>query len=218
MSWKDTTIIICCAGMGTRLGIGTTKALINVAGKSLIRRQIEALGDFDDIRVVVGYQAEGLIKAVNEYRKDIMFAFNYDYQNTGPLESVNKAILGAKKYTVVMGGDMLIHPEDMDSFLSYPGECIGFSRIHSAEPIFLSVNNTGEAVSFEPEVDQLEWSGLVKFESQFFKNDKYYVHQMVKSILPIKAIETRGIDVDTPEDYEKVVEWVLSGYSNDLLS
>ena len=24
---KDITVIICCAGMGTRLGIGTTKAL-----------------------------------------------------------------------------------------------------------------------------------------------------------------------------------------------
>ncbi len=30
------TVIISCAGMGNRLGLGTTKALIDVAGKPLI--------------------------------------------------------------------------------------------------------------------------------------------------------------------------------------
>ena len=41
---KDMTIVICCAGMGTRLGIGTTKALVNVCNKPLIIRQLEMLG------------------------------------------------------------------------------------------------------------------------------------------------------------------------------
>ena len=34
MSNSDTTVVICCAGMGTRLGIGTTKALLHIGGKS----------------------------------------------------------------------------------------------------------------------------------------------------------------------------------------
>ena len=34
MNSDNTTIIICCAGMGTRLGIGTTKALIDVGGEA----------------------------------------------------------------------------------------------------------------------------------------------------------------------------------------
>ena len=56
MDEKNTTIIICCAGMGTRLSIGTTKALVNVAGKTIIHHQLEQLNNFDDIRVVVGFQ------------------------------------------------------------------------------------------------------------------------------------------------------------------
>ena len=40
---KNTTVIICCAGMGTRLGIGTTKALIDIEGKPLIIRLLEQL-------------------------------------------------------------------------------------------------------------------------------------------------------------------------------
>lgn len=39
----DVTVIICCAGMGTRLGIGTTKALVDVGGEPLIIRQLKLL-------------------------------------------------------------------------------------------------------------------------------------------------------------------------------
>ena len=59
------TIVISCAGMGTRLGIGTTKALIDIEGKPLILRQLELLKDFDDIRIVVGYQMEKVIEVKN---------------------------------------------------------------------------------------------------------------------------------------------------------
>ena len=40
---KDITVIICCAGMGTRLGIGTTKALVDIAGETLIIRELKLL-------------------------------------------------------------------------------------------------------------------------------------------------------------------------------
>ena len=35
--------------MGTRLGVGCTKALVSVAGKPLLLRQLELLKDYDDI-------------------------------------------------------------------------------------------------------------------------------------------------------------------------
>ncbi len=217
MGKDNTTIIICCAGMGTRLGIGTTKALVNVAGKSLIRHQLEQLDEYDDVRIVAGFQAERLINEVNEYRKDILFAFNYEYQSTGPLESVNKAILCARDYAVVLGGDMIIHPNDLRKFIEYDGECIGYSTMHSAEPIFLNVDKDGNAIEFSEGKDRIEWSGLVKFKTKSFKNDHYFVHQMISPLLPFRAIETRGIDIDTSEDYEKVVTWVNSGFSDDFL-
>ena len=58
---NNTTIVISCAGMGTRLGAGTTKALIDILGKPLIIRQLECLKDYRDIIVVVGYQADKVI-------------------------------------------------------------------------------------------------------------------------------------------------------------
>ena len=94
---SNMTIIISCAGMGTRLGIGTTKALVDVAGKPLIIHQLEQLKDYDDIRVVVGYQAEKVIDVVKNYRDDISFAFNYDYKTTGTAASFSKGMVGARE-------------------------------------------------------------------------------------------------------------------------
>ena len=50
---NNTSIIICCAGMGTRLGIGSTKALVDICGEPLILRQLKLLEDYDDIRIKV---------------------------------------------------------------------------------------------------------------------------------------------------------------------
>ena len=74
--------------MGNRLGMGTTKALVEVDGKPLIIRHLEMLKDETDIRVVVGYQAEQVINVVKEYREDVMFVFNHNYRNTGTGASV----------------------------------------------------------------------------------------------------------------------------------
>ena len=56
------TVIICCAGMGTRLGIGSTKALITIDGVPLIIQILKLLKDYTDIRIVVGYQADKVIE------------------------------------------------------------------------------------------------------------------------------------------------------------
>lgn len=70
------TVIISCAGMGNRLGLGSTKALVDIDGKPLIIRHLEMLEEERDIRVVVGYQAEKVIDVVRKYREDILFVFN----------------------------------------------------------------------------------------------------------------------------------------------
>ena len=96
MSKENTTVIISCAGMGTRLGIGMPKALVNVDGKPLIIRQLEMLQDCSDVRIIVGFQADKVIETVKSFRKDVMFAFNYDYRTTGTAASFSKGLTGAR--------------------------------------------------------------------------------------------------------------------------
>lgn len=213
MNPQDITIIICCAGMGTRLGIGSTKALVDVCGKSLIIRQLEQMNNYDDIRIVIGYQAGRVIDAVNQFRKDIMFVFNYDYRDTGEAESLSKALIGLRKYTVVIDGDILMNSDDFHSFMDYPDECLGICSINSDEPIYVIVDGNMDVVGLNEESGTHEFSCLVKVLSERirFQKGQRNVYEMLRPLLPIHSVSLRARDIDTPDDYDRMIKWFNHG-------
>lgn len=209
------TIIISCAGMGNRLGLGTTKALVEVDGKPLIIRHLENLQEEEDIRVVVGYQAEKVIKVVNQYRKDILFVFNHDFRNTGTGASVALASKYANKYILSLDGDMLIHPEDMKKILECRHEFVGGNPIESDDPWMLQTFEQGgkELVSaFSHCMGNYEWNGVTQMLSSKMLNGNGHVFQLIEPYLPVPFMELRTREIDTIHDYERATEWVRSGF------
>jgi len=200
------TIIICCAGMGTRLGIGTTKALIDVYGKSLIERQVEMMSDISDVRVVVGYQAEKVIDAVKDIRKDVLFAFNYEFKNTGESESLSKALIGLKEYTMIVDGDLLINPSDFEKILNHDGECIGICDLNSDEPIFAILDND-KVVELNEDHGEYEYSCVAKVKSSRLKSSVGSIYSLIQKFLPMESLWIRTRDIDTPDDYDRMLEW-----------
>ena len=206
----NTTVIICCAGMGTRLGIGTTKALVDIGGTPLIIRQLELLHDFDDIRIVVGFQAEKLIEIVKKYRKDVMFVFNYQYETTGVADSLRKGLLGARENLLSLDGDILINPKDFNSFVSYSKESLAVTHITSAEPVMAIVEN--EKVKLLSKTKgNMQWPGIVKIKSSRISIKSPHVYDYLNEIMPLSAYIVRAREIDTQEDYEKAIEWFEGG-------
>ena len=72
------SVILSCAGIGSRLGLGKTKALIDIGGKTLIHWQLDLFRDVQDIRIVVGFQANDVIEEVRKYRPDAIFVYNHN--------------------------------------------------------------------------------------------------------------------------------------------
>ena len=210
MNQKDTTVVICCAGMGKRLGIGTPKALLNIEGKPLIIRQLELLDDYDDVRIVVGYKAEDVIKIVLSYRKDVMFVFNYKFESTSMLDSLKKAALKPRKYILEIDGDILINREDMKKILEYPSECIGCAKLHSCEPICVNVDH-GRVTGFSQGKGDYEWTGLAKLLSTRPLGNEEFMYLALESQLPIDCMEIRARDIDTQDDYIDAMKWYKDG-------
>lgn len=206
MNKDDITVIICCAGMGTRLGIGYPKALIDIDGKPLIIRILEQLNDYSDIRIVVGFQAELIIETVKSYRKDIMFVFNYDFCNTSIVDSVNKALPYSRKYVVEIDGDLLINKEDLHKFMDFPNECVGVTEVNSEYPVFVKLENN-KAVGFSDSLGDKEWIGLVKLDAQKMYGNSEFIFQNISQYLPLPYIIVNARDIDTPDDYDKTIEW-----------
>ena len=209
------TVIISCAGMGNRLGLGSTKALVEVDGKPLIIRHLEMLKEEKDIRVVVGYQAEKVIDVVRKYREDILFVFNHHYRETGTGASVALAARYANKYILSLDGDLLVHPEDMKKILACDHEFVSGGVPGTDDPWMLQIyeENGKEYVgAFSKNIGTYEWNGVTQMKSQKMQNGTGHVFQMIESYLPVPFLELRTREIDTINDYERAVAWVENNF------
>lgn len=206
------TIIISCAGMGTRLGIGQTKALVDVAGKPLIIRQLEMLKECEDVRIVVGYQAEKVIEVVKDYRSDVTFCFNNNYRTTGTAASFSKGIVAANELVVAFDGDLLVHPEDLKVFLNQDEDCIGGCIPTTDNPVLMTLDANSCVVEFSREHGDLEWTGIAQIKKDRLTPGDGHVYQMLEPLMPVKVMKIRTKEIDTMNDYENALRWVQNDY------
>lgn len=200
------SIIISCAGMGTRLGLNIPKALVKISGKSLIERNIELLENCDDIRVVVGYKAESVINEVIKYRRDILFVFNNDYMNTGTGASVMLATKFANEYALTIDGDLIIHPDDMKKVLNERDEFVGVCEPGTDNPVLTDIENDNVTM-FSREHGKYEWTGICYMKIKDLANGTGHVYQLIEPILPKKYLLVRTTEIDTMNDLERAEKW-----------
>lgn len=201
------------AGIGSRLGMGLTKALVRIAGKPLIAWQLELLSDVEDVRIVVGYQAEQVMEEALLWRKNVSFFFNPDFLSTGPAQSLTIGTKDALGMVLSLDGDVLVHPEDLAEIIRSDDELIGICDVSTDEPLYVNtiVTLAGlRAVSFSRESGSHEWTGLVQIHADKLQSGYKYVYQMVEPYLPLSAVKVRSCEIDTPRDYERAVKWVFS--------
>lgn len=213
--YNNKTVIISCAGMGKRLGMGIPKALIEIDGKPLIIRHLEMLEDCPDVRIVVGYKANEVIEVVNKYRKNVTFVFNHDYMNNGTAASVSLASKYANDYIITIDGDVLIHPDDIDKILKHNGNFIGVCEISTDDPVLTEVKDN-QVIKFSREKGQYEWTGISQFKSSDFSPNFGHVYQLLEPLLPVDYLLLRIKEIDTPNDYNNANRWVKNNFSNNI--
>lgn len=207
------TVIISCAGMGKRLGRGIPKAVVEVCGESMLLRTLKLLDDVLDVRVVVGYQAEKVIKEALSYRRDITFVFNHGYLTTGTGASVLLAARYAKDFIVTIDGDIIVHPDDMDKILKSKNEFIGVTDICSDDSVLANIEKE-KVVGFSRKVGQYEWTGIMQIRSDKIAQTSGHVYEILEPLLPISAMKIRTKEIDTENDFVTAYEWVKRGYSD----
>ncbi|MCR5317977.1 MAG: NTP transferase domain-containing protein [Treponema sp.] len=214
MIMDDKTIIISCAGMGNRLGAGIPKALVKVCGKPIIIRQLELLNEYSDIRVVVGYMADKVIETVQAYRKDVLFAFNFDYKTTGTAASFSKGFMQAptKKMTVALDGDLLVRPSDLKKFLESEEELVGGCIPGTDNPVLMSLDEENRVTEFSRERGILEWTGLAQCASNRISLGTHHIYHLLEPLMPLKVMEISTREIDTENDYNNAVQWIKNGY------
>ena len=202
------SVIISCAGIGSRLGLATTKALINIDGKPLIIWQLESLKDVEDVRIVVGFQANDVIQEVKEYREDIIFVYNHNYFETKTGASFYLGAKDGNQFAIELDGDLLVHPDDMKNLLELDGEWIAYADKMSDDAVFVKTNEIGDVLSFSRENGDFEWTGPCCIKKDKLKYSSGHVFNQLEPYLPMKGIKIRACDIDTYDDYQRALEFI----------
>ncbi len=202
------SVVISCAGIGSRLGLGQTKALVKINGRSLISWQLELFKEVPDVRVVVGFQANDVIEEVLKYRKDVIFVFNHRYFETNTGASFYLGARHAYDYVLEWDGDLLVHPDDVKMILDTEGEFICYGDISSENTVFVKTDSEGRVLSFSRKEGDYEWTGPACMARMNIHYSSQHVFNMLEPYLPMKGIKVRAYDIDTYDDYIRVCELV----------
>lgn len=202
------SVIISCAGIGSRLGLATTKALININGRSLISWQLELLKSIEDVRIVVGFQAKEVIEEVLKYRKNVTFVYNHNYFETKTGASFYLGAKDGNELVIGYDGDLLVHPDDMKTLLEQEGEWIGYADKMSDDAVLVKTNLIGDVLSFSKEYGDYEWTGPCCIKKDKLKYSSGHVFNQLEAQLPMRGIKIRACDIDTYEDYQRALEFI----------
>ena len=205
--YSDTkSVVISCAGIGSRLGLGLTKALVQINEASLISWQLRLFKDVEDLRIVIGFQGNEIINEVKKYRDDVIFCFNHRYFETKTGASYYLGARHANLETVEWDGDLLVHPDDVKVLLETSGEYICYSDKSSEDTVFVQTNENGEVLSFSRESGDYEWTGPACMHKKHLTYSSQNVFNMFEPLCPMRGIKVRAYDIDTYNDYLRVSE------------
>lgn len=200
---NGTSLVISCAGIGSRLALDQTKALVKLGGKTIIERQLIGFAHLDDIRIVVGYQAKDLIKHVISIRRDVVFVFNHDYFHTKTGTSVYLGSRFSREYVLAWDGDLIVHPDDLNACLASHCEYLCVSEEKTDDGVNVRVNEKNEVIAFTREDGDFEWSGPACIHRDHLSYVSGHLYSMFEPLLPMKSKIIRAFDIDTNDDYKR---------------
>lgn len=210
---ESKSVVISCAGIGSRLGLGLTKALVQINGGSLISWQLKLFKDVEDLRIVIGFQGSEIIEEVRKYRDDVVFCYNHRYFETKTGASFYLGARHANNEILEWDGDLLVHPDDVRMLLATPGEYICYGDKTSEETVFVRTNDEGEVLSFSRESGDYEWTGPACMAKRNLTYNSNNVFNMFEPLCPMRGIKVRAYDIDTYNDYIRVSDitrdWIV---------
>ncbi len=200
--------VIAAAGLGSRLGIGKPKCLIEIGGKTLLEHQINLLNDVEDVRIVVGFEEEQVITSVRTIRPDILVVRNPAFRSTTTLQSY---FLGAKyitEKTLFMDADILFQPKSFRIFLEQCNpnrDLIGITKAKTKDAVYVNCEENKILEFSRSTQAPYEWANLSWLSPEMLNSKEYIaVFEQLSKFLPLHYQEIDCYEVDTQEDLENL--------------
>lgn len=207
--------VIAVAGLGSRLGHGKPKCLVEVAGRRILEWQLELLRDVADVRLVVGYLEHEVIETAFKLRPDLTLVRNPAYRTTTTQQSY---WLGAKYLTapcLYLDGDIIFEPVSFQAFLvraARSAPLIGVTKAKTDQAVFAATEGEFEQLkvtSFSRTVrSQWEWANVACLPPGMLEENGGDVFSRLALSAPLSAQSVECYEVDTEHDLAEAQAFV----------
>lgn len=202
--------VIAAAGLGSRLGLGKTKCLLEIDGRPLISYLLRLLEQVEDVRIVVGFQEDEVMNAVLKYRKDVIFVRNPEYLTTSTLASYWLGAQGITDNCLYMDADILFEPASFQQFLTFCGQnphenVIAVTESKTKDAVFVELEEGSVTRFTREQVMENEWANLCYIHPELLVKQGDSVYQQLSAFLPLTSQRIVSYEIDTKSDMEQAL-------------
>lgn len=204
--------VIACAGLGSRLGMGLPKCMIEIAGRTVLSRLIDALATHvPRIHVVVGYREEMIIEHCARLHRDVVIVRNPAFRETNTAHSLRLGSVGFSRKVLYLDGDLILEESTLDRFVAKAAEVdllVGITRAKSTQAVFVATEqdngnrpNSALVTGFlRAPPSSMEWANVFAGPPQLLQEGSRFVYECIEPYLPAAAANLDLFEIDTPED------------------
>lgn len=203
--------VIAAAGMGTRIGLGIPKCMINVNGKTILSRLIQTLEQYvDQIQVIVGYREDMVIEYCAKYHRNVVIVRNPDFRSTNTAYSFSKGANTLQGKVLFLDGDLVIEPDSLAHFIQAANQqaiLVGITEAKSENAVYvqgqMSADNLFDLSRFSrTDKGEYEWANVVAGPANLLSGAQSYVYERLEEHLPLKGQTISLSEVDTAADLD----------------
>lgn len=211
--------VIAAAGLGSRLGHGLPKCMLELGGRTILSRLIEDVQRHTDrVHVVVGYREELVIQHCAQHHRDVVLVRNPDFRTTQTIHSYRLGARGLPDAGVLfLDGDFVLAPGTLDAFLAGRDHdlLVGVTPASSEHPVYAALGSGKDGAAVlqfsRQEPGPYEWASVLVAPPALLEGHDHFVYEALEPHLPLPSQVVELAEVDTAADLavaqQRVEEW-----------
>lgn len=209
--------VIAAAGLGSRLGLGHPKCMLELGGITLLTRMIRMLEPHvSRIHVVIGYREDMIIEHCARYHPKVVLVRNPEFRTTNTAQSL---ALGAHYMTgkcVFLDGDLVINPVSFGEFLhqaAHSEMLIGLCQPNTENAVFVDADDSADGLTVSGFTREsrtcYEWANVFVGPSTLMNSAENYVFEQLAKLLPLPGRILELAEIDTISDMHSAELFVM---------
>ncbi|QOJ09265.1 NTP transferase domain-containing protein [Nitrosomonas sp. H1_AOB3] len=209
--------VIAAAGLGSRLGLGHPKCMLELGGITLLTRMIRMLElHVSRIHVVIGYREDLIIDYCARYHPQVVLVRNPEFRITNTAQSFALGARYLRGKCVFLDGDLVINPDSFGAFLDQaarPEILVGLCQPNTENAVFVNTEESAQGLivtGFTRENRTLcEWANVFTGPSTVMNSAENYVFEHLAKLLPLSGHMLELAEIDTSADMRSAESFVL---------